>query len=484
MIRSLLFVLALTFIACGGDDDHVALDAGADAGRRDAGPPVVLQVFTYTPDGCDYEVSTPEVQDPGLGDEVIGEGAPDHVHTSFAGPSWSSFAVNWRTDRETLASALLYGTDEDAVRAAEGPGEGVASQRGHTFLVASAFDPTGTRLHEVHVCALEPSTTYYYKVGGPGRWSEVYDYATAPALGTTEAWSFAITGDARNNRDNAWPLSQRRIMNRGVDLQIFSGDAVFLGALQRDWELFFGARADDFEVTELLARVAFMPTNGNHEGLAVNYLAQFALPQEVSPGERGQGEEWYSFDFGNAHFVVLNDTVLDQDVIAGAQGTWLREDLAAVDRERTPWIFAMHHRPFYTCESNHRPDLGLRAAWQPIFDEHEVDVVFNGHNHVYERSRPIRGVDGGEPRLAAEGPDAVPVMTRAGEGSGGPSGTLYVVAAAVGAPLYDASAACEFTHVATSETNYGVVEIEDRTLTITIRNVMTDALIDTFSYSK
>lgn len=466
----------------GEPEDAGIVDADVDSGRRrDAGVPTTT--LSYTPDGCDYTVSTPEVREPVRGGDE-GDGVPDHVHVGIAGDAETTFAVNWRSPAETTLSYILYGTDEAAIRAPDGPGEGVTQQVGHTFVMASTFDTVGTRIHEVHVCGLSTGTTYWYKVGGPGAWSEVYDYATAPAKGTTEAWSFAVTGDSRNNRDNAWPISQRRIRDRGVALQVFSGDAVFIGALQTDWEEFFGATDGDFGISDLHARVAFMPSNGNHDALAVNYVGQFAVPQEVTPGERGQGEEWYSFDYGNAHFVVLNDTVLDNAVLAGAQGTWLDADLRAVDRDVTPWVFAVHHRPFYTCESNHRPDLNLRSAWQPIFDRHQVDLVFTGHNHVYERSRPMRGLEGGVGTVAASGAGGVPVIETPGSGSGRPSGTIYLVAAGVGAPLYSVSTACPFTFTARAESNYGVVEIEGRTLTWTVRNVLTDAEIDSFTYTK
>lgn len=487
MNRYVWLVTLLLVLGCEETGFRPAEDAGVedDGGRpRDATTAPMLRVLTYTPDGCDYTVSTPEVRDPEMGSDEDAVGTPDHVHASFAGASATTFAINWRSDRETRTTFLLYGTDEAAVAAADGPGAGVSQQRGHTFEMASALDRVGTRIHEAHVCGLTPSTTYYYKVGGPGGWSEVYDYATAPEIGATERWSFGVTGDSRNNRDNAWPLSQQRLLNQGIDLQVFSGDAVFIGAIQSDWEAFFQASSDGFTISDLHARVPFMPANGNHDGLAVNYLAQFALPQELSPGERGQGEEWYSFDYANAHFVVLNDSVLDASVFAGAQGRWLREDLEAVDRTRTPWVFAIHHRPFYTCESNHRPDLDLRAAWQPIFDQFEVDIVFNGHNHVYERSTPIRGLEGGTPIIAMSGERGVPIAATPGTGSGRPSGTLYIVAAGVGAPLYNVSTACPFTQDARAETNYGVVDIEGREISITIRNVLTNVVIDEFSYSK
>ena len=147
-------------------------------------------------------------------------------------------------------------------------------------------------------------------------------------------------------------------------------------------------------------------------------------------------------------------------------------------------VFAVHHRPFYTCLSTHRPDQGLRQAWQPLFDEFEVDIVFTGHNHVYERSNPIRGLEGGQGQLAPAGPFGVPQIRTPGVGTGSPSGTIYVVAAGVGAPLYSVSDECPTTNVAQSIRNYVIVDIEDRNLTFTVYDAMTDTQIDMFTYSK
>jgi hypothetical protein len=105
-----------------------------------------------------------------------------------------------------------------------------------------------------------------------------------------------------------------------------------------------------------------MFADGNHESLSQIFLSRFALPQELSEGESGQGEEWYSFDYGNAHFVVLNDSVSSTTVLTGSEPTWLRADLGKVDRQKTPWIFVMHHQGAYSCASNHGSNLAVRAA--------------------------------------------------------------------------------------------------------------------------
>jgi hypothetical protein len=212
----------------------------------------------------------------------------------------------------------------------------------------------------------------------------------------------------------------------------------------------------------------------------VNYFAQFAYPEDVSPGEGVQGEEWYSFDYANAHFIMLNDTVVSDATLAGDEATWLRADLEAARADPdVDWIFANHHRPVYTCGSTHSPAGDVRDAWQPLFDEFEVDIVFTGHNHMYHRSRPIRGLSGGEGVLAAETAAHAPVIT-----AGAASGTVYLLSGGAGAPLYDASTDCAFTAAALAMRTYSVLEIDGSALSLATYSVMSDALVDQVAWTK
>ncbi len=489
-LATILLALSLGLPACEStgavdtpDAATVMDDTGVEApdSNVDGGPPRA-PTLSYMPEGCTYMVSTPTVVDTARSRDEYGAAAdPTHVHTSWAGPSESTFAVNWHTDNDTHASSLLIGTDMAAVMAADDAGVGVARSDGHYMLFTSS--PTGLNpemAHEVHVCGLTPSTTYYYRVGGPGHWSPAFEIATAPTPGSTEPFSFGVTGDSRGYEDNAWAIVEHRMMSRAVDFELFSGDAVQFGVAQDQWNQFFEQSEGSFHVQDFMAGHPMMMANGNHDSLAVNYLAQFALPQEVSPSEIGQGEEWYSFDYGNAHFVFLNDTVVNSAVLGGDEAAWLDHDLSLVDRTTTPWIFVMHHQPLYTCSTAHAPDTTLRANWQPIFDRYHVDFVLAGHNHEYDRSTPINMFDAGGGHVAPQGANGVPVIT-----AGVPSGTIYLVAAGAGAPLYDVDpGAFATTYTGLSLRNYVTFEIDDRTLHMTAYNALTDAVIDEFTYTK
>jgi len=449
--------LSVPALAAGCEETGKAADPEVDMGPLPDGAVAGQRQITYTPEGCGYTVSTPRVPVASVERHSATTGAtpaPDHIHTSFAGPATSTFAVNWRTrGDDTRAAQVLYGTDEAAVTAADGPGAGVLAQDGHSF----SYDRSGGfRIHEAHVCGLTPSTRYFYKVGGAGVWSAVFDVGTSPAIGTPEIWRFAVTGDSRNE-PAIFAETQVRVQEAGVDMQVFSGDAVVLGPNQGEWDALFEATSGGTSVQDVLAHIPFMVANGNHDGLAVNYLAQFALPQQVSEKERGEGEEWYSFDYGNAHFVVLNDTSTIE-LINNEERAWLRADLMAVDRAVTPWIFVVHHKPMYTSATAHDPDVSLRASWQPIYDEFGVDFVFNGHNHNYERSLPIRGFASGttEGQVQPAAANGIPQAA---------NGTVYVVAAGAGAPLYGVDGASTgYTVLAESTRNYVIVEIEGKAM--------------------
>lgn len=144
-----------------------------------------------------------------------------------------------------------------------------------------------------------------------------------------------------------------------------------------------------------------------------------------SSSEKGVKNFWYSFDYGLAHFIALdgetdyadspewpfardiaespnpNEThptetetfVTDSGPFGTIEGgriddnkayeqyQWLVEDLKSVDREKTPWVVAMSHRPMYSSQTSSY-QAALRAAWEAVFLEYEVDLYLAGHIHV------------------------------------------------------------------------------------------------------
>lgn len=385
-------------------------DAQGGAGPTDGGPLANTAPLAYTPEGCNFMVrSAPMTRGNVQGDTATFGAAPTPaaVHANWASDPATTVALVWTTDADTLASAVQYGTamgnlDQRAV--------------GH---VSTAGNNSATRVtaHEVNLCGLRPDSTYYYRVGGEGHWSEIQSFKTGPAPGQSGYdVNFVVSGDSRNGYAT-FRMLQERIATvtatRQPDFQIFSGDAVLLGTNQIEWGQWFTAAAS------AMRRMPFIMVHGNHDALSVNYLLQFAQPQAGVPE---QDELYFSFDYGPIHFVVLNDTPYRGDIAGGIGGTqiqWLRQDLtrARANRARVPWIVVNHHKPSFS-SSNHsdaNDTLFIRRNWPPIFDEFGVDVVFNGHDHQFELSREL---------------DAM------GREVSGRRGTYYLISAGAGAELY------------------------------------------------
>lgn len=473
----------LTWISLPLSATALVVACGEDTGKKPTGgggnPDASTLTLPYTPEGCDYTVAPPEaIEDITMHRDVFGATpAPKHIHASWAGAPESTFAINWATDLETKSTQLLYGTDKDAVAAADGPGGEVNLQLGHTMQFGSpVFTEEKTRVHEVHVCGLNADTMYYYKVGGPGQWSEVYDIATAPAPGSKASFKFGVSGDSRSGPENFAKI-QERLSTEGIDFQVFSGDFIDLSTYQKNWEDFFEATTGTFKTQDMIARRPLMPVNGNHDNLAVYYVGYFALPQQISPGEGAQGEEWYSFSYANARFFMLNTESGTASV--NAQVKYLQEELPKIDRTVTPWVFAVFHSPPYTCGSKHQGDsVRPRENFQPLFDQYKVDVVLTGHVHNYQRSLPIRGFQTGTTQglVATSGTNGIPVSE---------SGTIYVVSAGAGGDLYNAdpASACDFSYITEKVNNYVVIGIEDRTLTYKALR-LDGSEIESFTYTK
>ena len=395
--RPLPLLAALLLAACDESPSSAPLDAAPPSADTPAAPDVpaaadVVEVevdagaaapLAYVPEGCAHRVTSAAATTGNVrGDRDTFGAAPEprNVHVSWPADPATVAAFVWLTDAGTRASVVQYGLSPTAL---DQTAVGSVSTAGMTGSVVTA--------HEVHVCGLRPDTTYHYRVGGEGHWSAVQRFKTAPAPGRTDYdVNFVAMGDSRDSA-TLWRQVQERAMGAMTppDFELFTGDAVLVGFLQNLWQDWFdGARAS-------MAVVPFVMVHGNHEGLSVNYLQQFAQPQA---GVASQDELYFSFDYGPVHFVILNDTPLRSDYtgdVLGTQLAWLRADLtrARANRARVPFIVAAHHKPAFA-SSGHSTDVDVmtvRTGWAPVFDEFGVDVVFNGHEHDFEVSQEIDG---------------------------------------------------------------------------------------------
>ena len=153
----------------------------------------------------------------------------------------------------------------------------------------------------------------------------------------------------------------------------------------------------------MLRKSVLFSTRGNHEADANAYYNIFNLPSSGQGGGVASGTEaYYSFDFGNVHFICLDSFGSDRSANS-PQATWLRNDVAATTRD---WIIAFWHHPPYS-KGSHNSDteielVQMRQNMTPILEEGGVDLVLSGHSHSYERSFLIDGHYGTSDTLTSD----------------------------------------------------------------------------------
>jgi 3',5'-cyclic AMP phosphodiesterase CpdA len=96
------------------------------------------------------------------------------------------------------------------------------------------------------------------------------------------------------------------------------------------------------------------------------------------------GQRYYSFKKGDVEFFALDSTYLDPKQLG-----WIQNNL---QKSNAKWKIAYFHHPLYSDGHMHGPDLDLRAQLTPLFRQYGVNVVFSGHEHVYERIKPADSI--------------------------------------------------------------------------------------------
>jgi len=241
-----------------------------------------------------------------------------------------------------------------------------------------------TTLGEVVLRNLEPGTKYIYHVvctDAEGRKLEGKRMTFQTAPNAADAFSFTVVGDTQRNPSMTAKVA-KLMWERRPNFAIHCGDVVDDGAAKWQWT------GDLFKpCNELFGRVPVYPCIGNHEKNHADYYKYFALPKP---------EYYYSYRYGNAEFFVLDTNTRRDLTEAGEQYQWLDKALAASDAK---WKICYHHHPAYSSDDDDfgnswkgpttSGDVRLRKL-VALYEKHHVDVVFNGHIHVYERTWPIR----------------------------------------------------------------------------------------------
>ncbi len=311
----------------------------------------------------------------------------------------SSQTIVWRTDGK-IKPEVRIGTSIEALAAAKSlviEKEEVELYQG----IKKKQAKKGTVQYEVQLSELEPDTTYYYAVYQDGERitpaDKTYHFKTHPKRGEKIASRFWIVGDSGTGGADQIRVHdgmKKWLGEKTLDGYIHVGDMAYGSGTDPEFsEKFFPI----YETT--LRNTTCWASMGNHEGFTSSgktgigpYYDAYVLPKNAEAGGTPSGTEaYYSFDYGNVHFICLNSHDLDRKPTA-TMAQWLKADL---EKTKADFLVAFFHHPPYTKGSHDSDDelrlVEMREHIMPILESGGVDAVFTGHSHIYERSMLIDG---------------------------------------------------------------------------------------------
>jgi hypothetical protein len=296
-------------------------------------------------------------------------------------PAPNSIIIKWRTDIAT-DSAVGYSVIDGAP--------------------SSVSSIASTTEHEVTLNGLTPDTLYNYSIGSTSQMLAGGDlsangdgehfFTTPPLIGLdkeTRVWVIGDSGTADANAAAVRDAYKFVAGARGADIWLMLGDNAYDDGTDIEYQ------AAVFDMyPQLLRQVPLWSALGNHDSVDMianppgAYPQIFSFPKMGESGGVGSGtENYYSFDYGNIHFISL-DSSSDANRAAGSDmWSWLESDLIANTQD---WTIAFWHHPPYTLFYG----LAMREMREnalPLLELYGADLVLAGHNHSYKRSFLMNG---------------------------------------------------------------------------------------------
>ena len=292
----------------------------------------------------------------------------------------TSQAVTWRT-----GSSLPQSYAEIALAEASPDFTKTARKYPATTTKIKA-DKRSVYYHSVNFEHLMPDTMYAYRVGSGEIWSEWFQFRTASEH--AQPFKFIFFGDAQNKVFSLWSRAIRAAYSYAADARfmVHAGDLVNSTNSLQEWDEWFDAGSWIF------AMVPSMLTPGNHEykigfegihTLSKYWKPQFTLPEN---GINGLSETVYYIDYQGVRIISLNSNKKVEE-----QTKWLETVLQS---NKNAWTVVVFHHPIFA-SAKRRDNLTIRRQWKPVFDTFKVDLVLQGHDHLYARGRVCGSAENG-----------------------------------------------------------------------------------------
>ncbi len=362
---------------------------------------------------------------------------PSHIAVSLGEDSSSEVSITW------LTKYSVKGTDIELLPYSENPDfEGKATTGSGINAITESIDKAypGADLgifsfmpynreytkHTIKLTGLEAGKKYSYRVGDAklGWWSEEGTITTAE--GGDDAFTFFYLTDPQAQRKDQYERFAG-VVETAYGLYpdgrfiVSAGDQVDSGENFKHWNYMLNS-------TEALLDLPFMPTTGNHEDEGAVITENFVLPNV--PEQELDSGVYYSYDYNNVHFTVLNTNDVPDDKLSDAQLEWMKNDIKSSDAK---WkIVVLHKAPYSNGSHYDDGDVeGIRQQLATLLPYLGVDMVLQGHDHVYLRTDV----------LAANAVVPTKEFTKTYNGTDyltkyNPKGTVYTIGGTSGVKVY------------------------------------------------
>lgn len=323
------------------------------------------------------------------------DAGPSGVHIAFGEDPSTTMVVQWVGPASTPAH-VAYGeerVDEDRAKGDAYP------------VTSSNRTPYAATLE-----GLEPDTTYRYQVVMGDEASTERSFSTAPEPGTPTSLRITAFGDhgveaPTGGGDGSAPVENTALAaSLEPTMHLVPGDLSYADGDETLWPLYTD------QIEGFASQVPFMTVPGNHEREPEHgfdqYDARFHMPSD-------EGEGWWSIQYGNVQIVGIDsERACEQDDASEPDASedrgrscqttesvdayepqlrFVNDTLqAGAEDPGIDWQIVLVHHVLWSSSARHGPSLGLVDHYLPLFDAHGVDIVIQGHNHVYERTHTIR----------------------------------------------------------------------------------------------
>lgn len=268
--------------------------------------------------------------------------------------------------------------------------------------------------------ALPAGSVIYYQFGDPdqGGMSKEYAFTVPPQPGVvmdrpTTAILFCDLGRGSLDDTETWnaygrpaintTMSAAALVQQGeVDVVFHGGDVSYACGYEAVWDFFLNM------LSPLASRVLYLTTTGNHESDWFNSPSLYnvsdsggecgvpAFEHLPMPAPASIEKPYWSYDVGLIHFVGMSTE--HNFTTCSEQYTYLEDDLAAVDRSKTPWVIFNGHRAMYVSSNYSAANVStsdgavmtqLIEHIEPLLFKYRVNAAFWGHNHVFQRQSAL-----------------------------------------------------------------------------------------------